>query len=231
MFGQTGVGIIGDWIGRRWGLIQDALIMFIGLLLLTGSWGVTLQGWVILYAFSLFFYGIGVGGEYPITATSSMENAVSAGKLSTREDRLHRGRKVTLAFLMQGWGQFFNQIALTVLLVIFNRGTGGEPPYSQFAAQYTFRVSFALPAIGTLWLVYYRTYKMKSASKHLEQAKKKANVTGYGVKSLKITFSNFGGRLFATSAGWFFNDVFFYGNKLFQSRPIRSLRYSSQILT
>ncbi|KAJ3575891.1 hypothetical protein NPX13_g3873 [Xylaria arbuscula] len=217
MFGQTGVGIIGDWIGRRWGLIQDALIMFIGLLLLTGSWGVTLESWVILYAFSLFFYGIGVGGEYPITATSSMENAVSAGKLSTREDRLHRGRKVTLAFLMQGWGQFFNQIALTVLLVIFNRGTGGAPPYSQFAAQYTFRISFALPAIGTLWLVYYRTYKMKSASKHLEKAKKKANVTGYDVKSLKVTFSNFGGRLFATSTGWFFNDVFFYGNKLFQS--------------
>ncbi|KAI0879358.1 major facilitator superfamily domain-containing protein [Hypoxylon argillaceum] len=220
MFGQTGVGIIGDWIGRRFGLIQDAVIMFLGLLLLTGSWGVTLQGWVILYAFSLFFYGIGVGGEYPITATSSMENAVTAGKLSTREDRLHRGRKVTLAFLMQGWGQFFNQIALTILLVIFNRGTGGEPPYSEFAAQYTFRISFALPAIGTLWLVYYRTYKMKSASKHLDKAKKKANVTGYDVKSLKTTFSHFGGRLLATSAGWFFNDVFFYGNKLFQSQFI-----------
>ncbi|KAI1428315.1 major facilitator superfamily domain-containing protein, partial [Xylaria sp. FL1777] len=194
--------------------------MFIGLLLLTGSWGVTLQGWVILYAFSLFFYGIGVGGEYPITATSSMENAVTAGKLSTREDRLHRGRKVTLAFLMQGWGQFFNQITLTVLLVIFNRGTGGEPPYSQFAAQFTFRISFALTAIGTLWLVYYRTYKMKSASKHLEKAKKKANVTGYDVKSLKVTFKHFGGRLFATASGWFFNDVFFYGNKLFQSQFI-----------
>ncbi|KAI1168760.1 major facilitator superfamily domain-containing protein [Nemania serpens] len=220
MFGQTGVGIIGDWIGRRFGLIQDAVIMFLGLLLLTGSWGVTLQGWVILYAFSLFFYGIGVGGEYPITATSSMENAVSAGKLSTREDRLHRGRKVTLAFLMQGWGQFFNQVALTILLVIFNRGTGGEPPYSEFAAQYTFRISFALPAIGTLWLVYYRTFKMKSASKHLEKAKKKANVTGYDIKSLKVTFNNFGGRLFATSLGWFFNDVFFYGNKLFQSQFI-----------
>ncbi|KAI1828018.1 MFS general substrate transporter [Xylaria intraflava] len=217
MFGQTGVGIIGDWIGRRWGLIQDAVIMFLGLLLLTGSWGVTLEGWVILYAWALFFYSIGVGGEYPITATSSLENAVSAGKLSTREDRLHRGRKVTLAFLMQGWGQFFNQIVLTILLLIFNRQSGGEPPYTHFAAQYTFRISFALPAIGTLWLVYYRTYKMTAASKRLEDAKKKANVTGYDVKSLQTTFTHFSGRLFATASGWFFNDVFFYGNKLFQS--------------
>ncbi|KAI0164648.1 major facilitator superfamily domain-containing protein [Xylariaceae sp. FL1272] len=220
MVGQTGVGIIGDWIGRRWGLIQDAVIMFLGLLLLTAAWGTSLQAWVIFYAFSLFFYGIGVGGEYPITATSSMENAVSAGKISTKEDRLHRGRKVTMAFLMQGWGQFFNQVVLIVLLVIFNRGSG-EPPYSQTAAQYTFRLSFAFPAVGTLWLVYYRVWKMKSAGKHLEKAKKKANVTGYDVKSLRVTFSHFGGRLFATAGTWFANDVFFYGNKLFQGTFIK----------
>ncbi|KAI1266862.1 hypothetical protein F5Y18DRAFT_380690 [Xylariaceae sp. FL1019] len=220
MVGQTGVGIIGDWIGRRWGLIQDAVIMFLGLLLLTAAWGTSLQAWVIFYAFSLFFYGIGVGGEYPITATSSMENAVSAGKISTREDRLHRGRKVTMAFLMQGWGQFLNQVVLIVLLVIFNRGSG-EPPYSQTTAQYTFRLSFAFPAIGTLWLVYYRIWKMKSAGKHLEKAKKKANVTGYDVKSLQVTFSHFGGRIFATAGTWFANDVFFYGNKLFQGTFIK----------
>lgn len=163
--------------------------------------------------------GIGVGGEYPITATSSMENAVSAGRLSTRDDRLHRGRKVTMAFLMQGWGQFVNQVVLIVLLVIFNRGSG-SPPYSTTAAQYAFRLSFAFPAVGTLWLCYYRTWKMKSASKHLEKAKKKANVTGYDVRSLKMTCSNFGGRLLATAGGWFCNDVFFYGNKLFQSKSL-----------
>ncbi|KAI5926757.1 major facilitator superfamily domain-containing protein [Camillea tinctor] len=219
MVGQVAVGIIGDWIGRRWGLIQDAVIMVLGLLMLTGSWGLTLQGWVIMYAWSLFVYGIGVGGEYPITATSSMENAVTSGKLSTRDDRLHRGRKVTMAFLMQGWGQFVNQVVLIVLLVIFNRGSG-EPPYSATAAQYTFRLSFAFPAIGTMWLAYYRTWKMPAASKHLDKAKKKANVTGYDVRSLKLTCGNFGGRLVATAGSWFCNDVFFYGNKLFQSQFI-----------
>ena len=77
--------------------------------MLTASWGLTLNGWIICYVWSLFFYGIGVGGEYPMTATSGMENAVGSGKVSTREDRLHRDRKVTGAFLMQGWGQFLNQ--------------------------------------------------------------------------------------------------------------------------
>ncbi|KAH7326692.1 putative MFS transporter [Stachybotrys elegans] len=229
MVGQVVVGVIGDWVGRRWGLIQDAIIMFIGLLMLTASWGLTLEGWVICYAWSLFFYSLGVGGEYPITATSSLESAVTAGKLSTREDRLHRGRRVTMAFLMQGWGQFINQVIVLVLLVIFNSGDGA-PPYTRSAAQFTFRLSFALPAIGTLWLVYYRTYKMPQASKQLVDAKRKTSVTGYDVKALGACFTHFGGRLLATAGTWFCNDVFFYGNKLFQGQFIRVISQNPESL-
>ncbi|KAJ5725526.1 uncharacterized protein N7483_006883 [Penicillium malachiteum] len=200
IFGQILVGIIGDWLGRRWGLIQDATIMLIGLVMLTAAWGVTMNGWIICYAWSLFFYSVGVGGEYPMTATSGMENAVGSGKISTKEDRLHRGRKVTSAFLMQGWA--------------------ATPPYSEVATQWTYRISFAIPAVGTLWLVYFRAYHMKAASKQLTAAKKKASVTGYDVDSLALTFKYFGPRLIATAGGWFCNDMFFYGNKLFQSEFI-----------
>ncbi|GAD93810.1 MFS phosphate transporter, putative [Paecilomyces variotii No. 5] len=217
--GQILVGVLGDWIGRRWGLIQDATIMLIGLIMLTAAWGVTQNGWVICYVWSLFFYGIGVGGEYPMTATSGMENAVGSGKISTKEDRLHRGRKVTSAFLMQGWGQFFNQVILILLLLIFHHGSG-NPPYSEVAAQWTYRVSFAIPAVGTLWLVYYRAYHMKAASKQLAASKKKASVTGYDTESLRLTIKYFGFRLVATAGGWFCNDVIFYGSKLFQSEFI-----------
>ncbi|EGP92313.1 uncharacterized protein MYCGRDRAFT_33628 [Zymoseptoria tritici IPO323] len=220
--GQILVGVLGDWLGRRWGLIQDAIIMFLGLVMLTASWGLSLNGWVVCYVWSLFFYGIGVGGEYPMTATSGMENAVGAGKVSTREDRLHRGRKVTSAFLMQGWGQWFNQVILILLLLIFHGGTS-SPPYGQTLVQWTYRVSFFIPAVGTLWLVYYRTYKMKSASKVLQQAKKKSSVTGYDTKSLGLTFSYFGGRILATAGTWYANDVFFYGNKLFQAEFINTI--------
>ncbi|EUC32371.1 hypothetical protein COCCADRAFT_98879 [Bipolaris zeicola 26-R-13] len=219
--GQILVGIVGDWLGRRFGLIQDATIMFVGLLMLTAAWGVTQNGWVICYVWALFFYGIGVGGEYPMTATAGMENAVGSGKVSTKDDRLHRGRKVTSAFLMQGWGQFFNQVILIILLLIFHGGS--SPPYSKTLAQWTYRVSFAIPAVGTLWLVYFRYYKMKSASKQLMLSKKKSNVTGYDVQSLKLTFTYFGPRLLATAGAWFANDVFFYGNKLFQNEFISIL--------
>jgi MFS family permease len=219
--GQILVGILGDWLGRRHGLIQDAVIMFVGLLMLTAAWGVTLNGWVICYVWALFFYGIGVGGEYPMTATAGMENAVGSGKVSTKDDRLHRGRKVTSAFLMQGWGQLANQLILIILLLIFH--SGSNPPYSKGVAQWTYRVSFAIPAVGTLWLVYFRYYKMKSASKQLMLSKKKSKVTGYDVASLKLTFTYFGPRLLATAGAWFANDVFFYGNKLFQNEFIKVL--------
>ena len=224
--GQILVGILGDWLGRRWGLIQDASIMFMGLVMLVAAWGVTENGWVICYTLSLFWYGIGVGGEYPMTATSGMENAVGSGKVSTKEDRLHRGRKVTSAFLMQGWGQFFNQVILIILLLVFHHGSG-NPPYSKVAAQWTYRISFAIPAMGTLWLVYYRIFKMKSASKQLAAAKRKQNVTGYDTYSLKMTFTYFGPRMIATAGAWFANDVFFYGNKLFQSEFIGEITHGS----
>ncbi|KAJ5604735.1 hypothetical protein N7510_009889 [Penicillium lagena] len=216
ILGQVLVGVLGDWIGRRWGLIQDATIMTLSLVMLTAAWGVTQNGWVICYAWSLFIYGIGVGGEYPMTATSGMENAVGSGKVSTKDDRMHRGRKVVSAFLMQGWGQVLNQALLIILLLCFHHGSGNAP-YSTVATQWTYRVSFGIPAVGTLWLTYYRAYHMKAASKQLTAAKKKASVTGYDVESLRLTFKYFGPRLLATTVGWFANDVFFYGNKLFQS--------------
>ena len=242
IIGQILVGILGDWyvslqfaltwltdarLGRRWGLIQDATIMFLGLIMLVCAWGTTLNGWVICYTWSLFFYGIGVGGEYPMTATSGMENAVGSGKISTKEDRLHRGRKVTSAFLMQGWGQLANQVILIVLLLCFHHGSG-NPPYSEVAAQWTYRISFAIPAVGTLWLVYFRTYKMRSAGKQLAAAKKKSKVTGYDTQSLKLTFSYFGPRLIATAGGWYANDIFFYGNKLFQAEFISTITNNSK---
>lgn len=157
-----------------------------------------------------------------MTATAAMENAVGSGRVSTRDDRLHRGRKVTTAFLMQGWGQFFNQVILILLLLAFNSGNGNGP-YTQVAVQWTYRVSFVPPAVGTLFLIYYRTYKMRSAGKHLAAAKKKSNVTGYDTKSLGLTFKHFGSRIIATAGTWYANDIFFYGNKLFQAEFISAL--------
>lgn len=49
---------------------------------------------------SQLIYGIGVGGEYPMTSTTAMESKNISN--SQTDDKLHRGRNVVLAFLMQG---------------------------------------------------------------------------------------------------------------------------------
>jgi hypothetical protein len=112
MFGQIAVDIIGDWIGRRWGLIQDAMIMFLGIVMLTAMWGRTLNGWVICYTFSLWLFGVGMGGQYPMTSITAMEGV--HGQSTTRSDKLHRGRSVALAFLMQV-GIYYTTFATTCM--------------------------------------------------------------------------------------------------------------------
>ncbi|EHA25335.1 hypothetical protein ASPNIDRAFT_42307 [Aspergillus niger ATCC 1015] len=208
IIGQVLVGVIGDWVGRRWGLLQDAWIMFLGLVMLTCAWGVTQNGWVICYAWSLFIYGIGVGGEYPMTATSGMENAVGSGKLSTREDRLHRGSKVVGVFSMQGWGQVLNQAILMILLLIFNAGSG-EEPISETNTQWTYRISFVIPMVGTFWLIYYRAYHMKAASKQLAATKKKNSVTVFPtpIRATAHGISAACGKLGALLAAILFNYI------------------------
>ncbi|KAI5475473.1 MFS phosphate transporter [Pseudohyphozyma bogoriensis] len=214
--GQIAVGIEGDFIGRKFGLVQDAVVMLIGVVLLTSVWGTTLQGWVIAYAWSLFIYGVGVGGEYPMTSTRTLETG-AAGPAGTRDDRLHRGRNVVLAFLMQGWGQVFNQVILMVLLLIFSSGKQNPPAggFTPLSVQLTYRVSFGLVGILHLWLVYYRVYRIHDADKALHAAKKKQNTTGYDVQSLRLVIGHYWHRLMATAVGWFANDFFFYGNKIF----------------
>lgn len=223
ILGQIIVGVIGDYVGRRFGLVMDAMIMFTGTLLLCASWGASLQGWVIMYALSLLWYGIGVGGEYPMTATKSMEG--SGGRNSSNADKLHRGRSVSLAFLMQGWGQLFNQGALIICLLIFHGGSSA--PYSVTSTQYTFRVQFGLVAFVTLWLVYYRFYKVKYADAALQKAKAKSQVTGYDIASLKLTTTHYWHRLVGTAGSWYCNDIFFYGNKIFQAQFISAITQKS----
>lgn len=208
--GQILVGFIGDYLGRRFGLIQDAVVMLTGLLMLAVSWGASLQGWVAMYTVALFWYGLGVGGEYPLTAATALER-----KGTRRDDRMHRGRTVQLAFLNQGLGQLFDQAVLILALLIFNGGS--QAPYGLVATQATFRLQFALIAAVVLYITYYRIYKLRGADAKLAASK---GVTGYDTQSFRLTCSHYWHRLVGTSLCWLCTDFFVYGQRLFQSRFI-----------
>ncbi|KAF2093072.1 MFS general substrate transporter [Rhizodiscina lignyota] len=210
ILGQTMIGIVGDWIGRRWGIIQDAVTMCLGATLLTAMWGRSLYGWTIMYALALLVFGIGVGGEYPMTSITAMEGVRGQG--TTRADKLHRGRTVTLSFLMQGWGQVINQVVLILCMLVFHGG--GNPPYSKLATQWTFRVSFAFIVAFLVYLIYL-------------PSRQRSNVTGYDVKSLKLVSSHYWHRLVGTSLCWFCNDFPFYGNQIFRNAFLKIVTSNS----
>lgn len=226
IIGQITVGIIGDWIGRRWGLIQDAMVMLIGTILLTAMWGKTLQGWIIMYAISLLWYSFGVGGEYPMTSTRAMEDHK---RDSGSSDRLHRGRNVLLAFAMQGWGQFANQGVLIICLLMFHGG--GSPPYVELSTQWTFRVSFAFIGVFVIYLLYYRVYRLEFADHHLKLSKRKHGVTGYDIRSLKLVVTQYWHRFLGTAGCWFCSNFFFYGTKIFQGVFIKIIDPESTVMT
>jgi MFS family permease len=185
-------------------MVQDAVVMTIGTLMLMAAWGTSLNGWVICYAWSLWVYGVGVGGEYPMTSTRAMEGS-GHGKNASTGDKLHRGRNVQLSFLMQGWGQLFNQVVLILGLLAFH--SGGNPPYGKVSTQWTYRFSFGAILPFTLYLVYYRLYKVRYADSALARSKRRLNTSGYDRKSLNLVISHYWSRLIATALGWFANDV------------------------
>jgi hypothetical protein len=121
-------------------------------------------------------------------------------------------------------------VVLILLLLVFHGG--GNPPYSEKATQYTFRVSFAFIAVFLIFLVYLRVFKLRNADATFRASKHRSNVTGYDVRSLKLVTSHYWHRLFATAVCWFCNDFPFYGNQIFRNVFLQLVTSNSnQVMT
>lgn len=183
--------------------------MLLGTSLLTAMWGSTRSGWTVMYVVAITIFGFGVGGEYPMTSTTSME------KFDGKSDRLHRGRSVLLAFLMQGWGQLLNQLALIVLTLIFNKSL--RPPYSEFATQAVFRITFAFACIALVYFLYIRIFHLKGIDTSKEGGLNQAEYSA----TIKLLLEHYWHRLLATSICWFCSDFAFYGMQVFRNELLQ----------
>jgi len=112
--GMLSLGVVADRYGRRVGSLCTALLMVVG------SSGLLLASLFldrvppILFGFSTvswIVFGIGVGGEYPLSAASAAE-----------KQNEERGRKLQLVFSMQGVGILLHCILLWILLRILPQG-------------------------------------------------------------------------------------------------------------
>ena len=92
MFGMVVLGILANSIGRRKGSIITASLMAFGSMLLTLASIFLASTPSILFpamSCSLFIFGIGVGGEYPLSASSASERAMIGMKKRQLNDVEH----------------------------------------------------------------------------------------------------------------------------------------------
>lgn len=152
ILGMLALGVAADSIGRRRGSILTALLMLVG----TGSLfllSVTrvsrdrdesveyVQNLFAAMAGAFFLLGLGVGGEYPLSAASAAERAESrpppassvaamsddnncnTNNTTTTNNNNNRGQQVQLVFSMQGVGTFLHCVLLTLLLAAFQHNS------------------------------------------------------------------------------------------------------------
>eukprot|EP00505_MAST-04D_sp_SCG-Rhode-Island_P000624 Stramenopile-MAST_4_protein_624 len=188
--GQIVFGILGDKIGRSRPFLFTCLFLVGGGLLCSLSpfpftFTNTPQNKYFVSLFTFFLLGIGIGGEYPLSAAISAENAAAKW----------RGFQTSLVHSGQGVGHLVS--ALFGLALISGLKT------SQLEAMW--RLMFVLGMCAALLILPLRL-KMADTSVSLENICNDERHPG-AIWVLR----QYGSRLFGTGACWFINDIIFYG--------------------
>ncbi|MGC8565001.1 MAG: MFS transporter [Thermoplasmata archaeon] len=208
IIGQLMFGRIADIIGRKKVYGIEASILAIGAILSAFS-----MNFLFLFL-SRFLLGIGIGGDYPVSATIMSE-------YSNRKDR---GKLIGFVFANQGIGSVV-AVAVGVISVV------------AFSPDLAWRFMLAFGAIPALSVIYLRRKLPETprysllVSQDIETAKNAKKVVGVNDKNLPKAstqvskFSTFikayWKTLLITSSTWFFLDIAYYGTGIYSS-PIVS---------
>ena len=166
LFGQIIFGILGDSKGRKSIYGIELLIIIVATLgsAMAGS-AATGVGALGFLGFWRFLLGIGIGGDYPMSATVSSEWA-SEGR---------RGQMLALTFSMQGWGQFVGALFDIILLAIFKHSIEAD----QINIDYVWRILFALGILPAICTIYSR-FNLPESARYAEKVLKDAELAEIG---------------------------------------------------
>ncbi|KAJ7478309.1 major facilitator superfamily domain-containing protein [Mycena latifolia] len=108
-FGQLFFGWLADVVGRKKMYGIELIMMIVGTFAQATAGDGQAMSIIAMLIFWRFIVGLGIGGDYPLSATISSEFA------STRI----RGRMMTAVFAAQGWGNLAASIVATVITLAF----------------------------------------------------------------------------------------------------------------
>eukprot|EP00751_Fragilariopsis_kerguelensis_P011747 CAMPEP_0170774688 /NCGR_PEP_ID=MMETSP0733-20121128/10109_1 /TAXON_ID=186038 /ORGANISM="Fragilariopsis kerguelensis, Strain L26-C5" /LENGTH=712 /DNA_ID=CAMNT_0011117297 /DNA_START=70 /DNA_END=2208 /DNA_ORIENTATION=+ len=245
MIGMLSFGFIGDCMGLKNAGILAALLSVIGVVIMClVDLPDNLNIQFILYALFFGIFGLGVGGEYPLTAMSaaahSSESAEEAAMdnserrcyrlLRDKERTARRGETIGLVFSMQGIGAVVGSLFLLVLIYFSNQlyticdrrinpGVNSQGVVPD-ALNTVWRAFLFIGLIFHAMVLLYRWLIVEENEEGMETLKKrKAKRKAEHKLTLRAVFGFYGFRVISTAGCWFLWDVAFYGLKLF-SGPI-----------
>eukprot|EP01091_Cochliopodium_minus_P011899 TRINITY_DN3492_c0_g1_i1.p1 TRINITY_DN3492_c0_g1~~TRINITY_DN3492_c0_g1_i1.p1 ORF type:complete len:310 (-),score=44.64 TRINITY_DN3492_c0_g1_i1:476-1405(-) len=198
IIGQLIFGYLGDKFGRSKMFLVTCFwvcLFLVGCSFATALYGKVMFAYIWLIVCRLFL-GIGMGGEYPLSATIAAETSI----------QIHRGRNMSLVFSSQGIGGLLGPVVLILFLTITK------------SPNVSWRLAVLFPVVPLLSTLYARflLYKEEEEEKQREreyliQYPEKTKIP-YG---LGLILKNYGKALFGTSFTWFIFDIIFYGNTIF----------------
>ncbi|KAJ1569508.1 phosphate transporter, partial [Nowakowskiella sp. JEL0078] len=240
LVGQLGFGVMGDIFGRKRMYGIELIILIIGAvgsaLSAPPAAGVDI---LAVLGFWRFILGIGVGGDYPVSAVITSEFASSK----------RRGTMIAIVFAMQGVGILLASIVAVILVAAFQPLIIADKKN----LDYVWRILLGFGAVPALAAVYYRLTIPETprfSNDVLEDAERAQNDGAVflsseapgdhaGSKKDTITAKKFFGDfavyfgkwanlkvLIGTSLTWFFLDIGYYGTNLNTSLVLGYIGYT-----
>ncbi|KJE93083.1 phosphate transporter [Capsaspora owczarzaki ATCC 30864] len=216
--GQLIFGYLGDRFGRRVSFGATLVVMVVAALLQGLSFGNTANGVIASLCLFRFALGVGVGGDYPLSATL----------MSEYSSRSNRGKLVGAVFAMQGIGILAAATVTIIFAAIFqNQNQNADSMWRlilMFGAVPTAATMYArlnLPETPRYTLLVKQN--AATAASDIAQVLGTAAPAHESVKpvvkkmSLRMLIKNYGWKLFGCSMCWFLLDIAFYSQNLFQS--------------
>ncbi|KAF6749353.1 phosphate transporter [Ephemerocybe angulata] len=144
VIGQFGFGYAADALGRKKVYGKELmLIIFATVMTLTTPTGQLTPDHALIYlGIWRIILGIGVGGDYPMSAS------VTSDRANIRK----RGTMLTYIFSMQGWGSFMGSLMTIIVLAIYRHTIETDGHISKVDGVWRIVVGLSLiPAFSTLY--------------------------------------------------------------------------------
>ncbi|GKV33386.1 hypothetical protein SLEP1_g41903 [Rubroshorea leprosula] len=155
VIGQLVFGILGDYKGRRRVYGLSLMIMVLSSLACGFSICRTRLCVLLSLGFFRFLLGLGIGGDYPPSATIMSEFA----------NKRTRGAFIAAVFSMQGFGILASSAMTMVICSIFQKGSHASKDYTPDAADISWRLILMMGGVPAA-LTYYWRMLMPETARH-----------------------------------------------------------------